>query len=500
MNILLNIKPINESESILIDLLKTDFAIPQAIAERLVEKEYRPYTESFIPGLWVLIETPYVDRVYRDSYYSYFSSKLNHNRKDCIRISFFKSKINFDDFRCGDEEVILELKKKFLGFIVIRPTPPNIIGRSVISPKAFKHNSFNCRLVNVNTTVNSVKMSVRGFPHSSQDTETITCAETIIWACLEYFGTEYPEYTTILPSKITNILSKVAFERQLPSEGLNVLQISSSLKELGFGSKIYFARDGDGNLSSTFPDIFSTYIESGIPLIVILHKKTGSGHAVLCIGHEVLNDSHFDQLITPKNLNGIQIHDFDSIRKKFVLIDDNYPPYQTAYFDDPCRYYTNTSFHDYKIEYIVAPLYPKIYLDAFEAKKFLYDLISISPWKMEPGSLVAVRFYLASTRSFKDWLALKSQMQEELREIILSISMPRFIWIAELGSKESFNKGKANGIILIDATGANKKDLKPLIIAAHSNKLFFFDPQTNEPNPPQDIILKEFLMYQNLKN
>ncbi|MBI5538549.1 MAG: hypothetical protein HY951_00690 [Bacteroidia bacterium] len=500
MNIIYNIASLINSVSILTEMLVSDFVIPRQTAERLVKDRYHPYIEALNDGIWVFIESPYVDKVYRDSYYNYFSSKLNHDKKDCIRISLFNSEIKFNDFR--DNSTIDELKNKFLGFIVIRPTPPSIIGRSVITPEAFKKNSFKSRLINVKTTVNYVKMKVRGFPHSSQDTETITCAETTIWSCLEYFGTEYPEYKTILPSQITNVLSKVAFERQLPSIGLNVRQISSALKEFGFGSKIYSSRDYNGNMWPDFPVISSTYIESGIPLILILHKSQGAGHAVLCIGHENLEKTHFDQLNVPKTLNNIKVYDLDYIKKKFIIIDDNYPPYQSSYFDNPCQYYKNTVFHNYRIEYIVVPLYPKIYLDAFEAKNFVYDLISLSPWKMVDNSTVALRFYLASTRSFKDWLALKSNMQEDLREIILSIAMPKFIWITEVGTKDSFSQKpeKAKGIILLDATGANKKDLKPLIIAAYDDQLFFFDPITNEPQPPQQMPLTEFIIYQNLKN
>jgi len=494
LNIVFNIKRITESEGILVDMLTNNFVIPREISERLVREEYNPYIKSLIDGVWVFIESPYVDKVYRDSYYNYFSSKLNHNIKDCIRISLFKSEIEFNDFR--NNEGINDLKDKFLGFIVIRPTPPAIIGRSVISPDAFKHYPFqNCQ-INVNISVNSVKMCVNGFPHSSQDTETITCAETVIWACLEYFGTKYSDYKTILPSQITNVLSKVAFERQLPSGGLNVLQISSALKEFGFGSKIYSAFEH----KCDFPVILSTYIESGIPLIVILHKSNGSGHAVLWMGHENFKDLDFDQLDTKKKyLNNITVYDLDCIEKKYVVIDDNYPPYQIATFDEPCKYYSNTAFHAYKVEYIVVPLYSKIYLEAFEAKKFIYDLISLSPWKMPDGISVALRFYLSSTRSFKDWVALKSEMQEDLREIILSIAMPKFIWVAELGSKDSFKREKAKGIIILDATGANRRDLKPLIIAAYSDHLFFFDSKTNEPQTPLEISLAEFSIYQNLK-
>lgn len=52
------------------------------------------------------------------------------------------------------------------------------------------------------TKVLGVKLFIEGFPHSSQDSETITCAETTIWAAMEYFGTRYSDYKPVLPSTI----------------------------------------------------------------------------------------------------------------------------------------------------------------------------------------------------------------------------------------------------------------------------------------------------------
>lgn len=495
MNINIYIKSIGDSVPVITDLLTDNFGITRKISERLVNNEYMPYVNTMKDELWVVVEVPYVDKVYRDSYYNYFSTKLNHEKKDCIRISIFKAEINYEQFR--NEEEIKELRKKFLGFIVLRPTPPFITGRSLIAPEAFKSNSFKCCMVEMPVSVNSVKMSIKGFPHSSQDTETITCAETTLWACMEYFGFKYPDYKPILPSHITNTLKRVSFERQLPSNGLNILQMSSALKEFGFGSKIYHS----GQYGDKFPLIFSSYIESGIPVIIGLTKGNAPGHATLGIGREVITDAHIDGCLPMPALPGnIQIFDLDNIAKKFILIDDNYPPYQTAFFGDPCKYYLDPEWHTMKINYFVVPLYSKIYLEAYEAKKFVYDLLSLSQVKLADDSVIALRFYLTSSRSYKDWIAASAGMQEEIKEIILTTAMPKFIWVAELGTKETFKLKKATGLVLLDATGANTHDLKPLIFAAHTDQLVNFDPDTKEL-VKVNLPLQEFSIYeQNLKN
>jgi len=53
------------------------------------------------------------------------------------------------------------------------------------------------------------------------------------------FGTKYPDYTPVLPSKVNQVLGRFSFERLIPSKGLTAGQISYALKELGFGVKIY---------------------------------------------------------------------------------------------------------------------------------------------------------------------------------------------------------------------------------------------------------------------
>ena len=112
--------------------------------------------------------------------------------KDCIRFTLFENEITGKDFRSSLKHE--ELKERYRGFVVIRPTTPNILGRNIISPKAFKDNNIKICSVKFSSTANSNKFDVRGFPHSSQDSETISCAETSIWGIMEYFGTKYPEY------------------------------------------------------------------------------------------------------------------------------------------------------------------------------------------------------------------------------------------------------------------------------------------------------------------
>ena len=287
MNITRIISTKPELRNEIISLLETRFNLAQHIAERNYDDSLSKNFDQLIDSIWILIETPYIDKVYRDTYYNYFSTKLARYERDCIRLSFFDGEIRNVDFQ--DETKLEALRKRYLGFMVLRPTDPQVLGRSVISKKALKYSNFICTSAEIPATVNSVKFKINGFPHSSQDTEITSCAETTLWAIMEYFGNKYPEYKPVLPSQIINVLKQVSTERQIPSNGLNIQQIAFALKEFGFGTKVY-SKEVYGE--TLFKRLFSTYIESGIPIIsAVENRPVGNiGHVLISIGHDIIKD------------------------------------------------------------------------------------------------------------------------------------------------------------------------------------------------------------------
>ena len=79
----------------------------------------------------VVVETDYVDNVYRDSYYDYYATKRYDYTRNCVRLSFFDKE--FDENVSFDN--IDNIRSNYLGFLVLRPLY-KCIGRNVISPKA----------------------------------------------------------------------------------------------------------------------------------------------------------------------------------------------------------------------------------------------------------------------------------------------------------------------------------------------------------------------------
>lgn len=430
--------------------------------------------------LYIIIEHPYVDKIYRDSYYHYYASKGEEFSRNCIRLSFFFCPVKESDF--FDSEKSPFLREIYLGFLVIRPTFPFIIGRNVISPKAFKNSEFAICNVAYNVTVNGLKMSVNGFPHCSQDSETISCAETTIWSVLEYFGNRYPEYTPTLPSKINKTLSSYSFQRLTPTNGLTASQISYLLKEFGFGVKMY-SKDAH---EYDFIRLLKMYIESGIPVIGII-TNDNIGHALTIVGRELINKNQHDNIlpILKIEMQNLEIYDYYDLFSKYVFIDDNFSPYQLTDLSDPTSYYDSKRWENCSIDSFVVPLYHKIYMVAEEARRNAISILK--EHGLITNKQIIIRTLLASSRSYKHYITQNALLAEEFKKLILSSSMPKFIWIAEIIDKEMVNEGLCSGIMIFDATEPKRINILAALVGNYyirANFSGFIKTKINKPITP----------------
>ena len=63
-------------------------------SRRYVGERIADFLKTLCEDLTILVETEYVDKVYRDSYYALYSTKLREYHRNCVRISFFKPDFN----------------------------------------------------------------------------------------------------------------------------------------------------------------------------------------------------------------------------------------------------------------------------------------------------------------------------------------------------------------------------------------------------------------------
>ena len=438
-----------------------------------IENELYKVFDELKEDLWVVIEYPYVDKVYRDSYYSYFASKHNAYARDCIRISFFSAEISHEQFRTADGEE--HLKETFRGYLVIRPTFSCPIGRSLLDKRAFVEDDFVLCNYQGNVAINGVKLEVNGFPHSSQDAESISCAETTIWSIMEYFGNRYPDYKPTYPSHIIDTISKFSNQRLLPSNGLTVDQISFALKEFGFGTNIY-ARDEA--YDEEIENIIAYYIESGIPVIAVIGNNIAS-HAIVIIGHDMDLAIDFEK-VKKRPINSaaktIEYIDYTDIPKKYLVNDDNLAPYRKINLSNPAEHYEGKAdFEGFVIKSVVVPLYKKIYLEVNKAKELALAIVSDTDFGFTFQSGFVFRFFLTSSRSFKEHISRMPDLDAKQKDYLILTCMPKFIWCAEFYKQADFQHNIVSGLVVIDATEANQIWNDSLIFAGYPDRILVKD-------------------------
>jgi len=490
-------------------LISQEFNQPEAYVKPILDSTLKPIIDLLIDATSIYVETNYIDRIYRDSYYQYYASKASVFPRNCIRLSLFSDDNN--QFVSGmiTSAMEAEVKSCYRGFIIIRPTLPAIIGRSAISPFLYKQVNFESCLVDIPSTVDGFKTHVKAFPSSSQDTESITCAETTLWALMEYYGNKYAEYCPIKPSSIINALKNEVVGRQLPSEGLNAQHLTYAIKSFGFGPQLYHRE--------VFPqihNILGCYVESGIPVVVSLSNllayqnntaKVPINHAVLCVGHEIVTDAMIDTLASQQSkkktlptLSGnITVLDYDDIDKKFLFIDDNCPPYQLDVLDAPANRYTSNDWQLCRIENIIAPLYGKIYMEPYLAKEYVTALIRTGYFSHLVNKNITIRTFLCSTRSYKEYIRLCT-MSDDMKGIIEDLFMPKFIWVSEISDVDGLKQHIAKNLIILDATARQTSYFEPLLAAFTDSRSYVKDKKSNTLIE-YTINIKTFNSFYNLK-
>ena len=228
---------------------------------------------------------------------------------------------------------------------------------------------------------------------------------------------------------------------------------------MGFAALLYTAKADEADLRN----ILYCYVESGIPVILGLSSEEHLiGHAVTCIGHQKC-DYNTVEFHDSGLIKDVKVYDTAALITHYVIIDDNYPPYQIANYDQPCAYYNDEPWNSAKISSVVVPLAKEIYLDARKARKLLTAILNDQNYGLKSNidqieEDYVLRFFLTSNSSFKMKVRKNTTMSDDMKKELLDLRLPKFIWVAEISKKSEFLKGFAESLILLDSTGDDSFD------------------------------------------
>lgn len=501
-------------ENVILELCNSIFAHHLSEEEKQLsdmgnEAELAEDNETYISGkeflitflrklpkpLTVVQEGYYIERSFRDTYYMYFSNQHFQVKRYSRRLAFFLGEFNAEKYFDENLKVAQALEEAFIGVCVINPLVAGSIGRTLINPKyalRFEGKSIYMRLTDFNVHIYGRHFTVKAFPYRMQDEETMCCAEVTLLNLLEYFANRYIDYKIAVPSEIIEQEQKHSHERVLPARGITYPVLTKVLSEFGFSPRLYnvsaidSSRYSSLNKEDKLKRWLHYYIESGIPVALNLVPIgiNGTGHSIVCIGHgqakeELKRKAYKRRWITwSERENAHPLINSADFYDDYVVVDDNEPVYHVRNFKNLSLY------SDMRIENLAVPLYKRMFLDAPNAYTTIRSLLQsktfgIGAWAedfLEPKEDVIMRMFMASSRSYKAF-KMKTLADLELKKLYTLIPMPRFIWICELYRIGDYEKLKAFGEMVIDATSAPDRGHRSLILMRYPKCIAYRNPE-----------------------
>ncbi len=249
----------------------------RAHPEDLRHKAHISYFQSYfrypdIDANTIVIEHDYVDHDYLDDYVEYYAKCYKLYQRRCTRLHFFSKAFTEHDFefsiKTRNSQFIHSLQESYLGFIVLKPLPRTVIGRTCLKT----YNDDNGRRHYLSITSNEanlfgIQLTVKSLPFQEQDSTVAACATSALWSGFKATGKLFQHYIPS-PSQITTAATKETpgESRYFPNaEGLTAAQMASAIRSVGLEPLRLGAND-----LYIFKRTLYAYVMSGIPLMLII--------------------------------------------------------------------------------------------------------------------------------------------------------------------------------------------------------------------------------------
>jgi hypothetical protein len=438
-------------------------------------KHHLGYLDGFLSAVGcatVVVEADYVDRDFLDDFSAYHVRAFQPYRRYCTRLHFFSASFDQDVFTklvVGETCRALplaKLQKSYLGFVVIKPLPFTVMGRTCLTVYPDDGDSERRYPVASDQLVNlfGVPLTVKTLPFQEQDKDIAACATSALWSVFHATGKEF-QHAIPSPVQITKAATvRAGFdERVLPNgKGLNSRQIVDAIHSVGLepitvglgGGKAadpVFGEDRTAMLKIAT----AAYLSAGIPCILLakIGPKSGNGmgeplgkHAMAIVGYR-----HEKGKPVPLAEKGGILFAATQMTRLYAH-DDQVGPFARMQFL-PQGYLNTAQVNDKGERFktvadpamMIVPLYHKIRIPYSQIAQFaimvdrqINDVRTANPhpdtlkkrilWHLE---LLQLDDYRARVRAVK--------MPRTAKLKILTKPMPRFVWVLNASSQDGCN-------------------------------------------------------------
>lgn len=439
------------SEDALWDALSNEyFAASTVSSMRQAQHLYKHLSD--VGAKTIIIEHDYTDGDYVDDFASYYVKCFENYRIECKRLHFFslsRSSFTYEKFTqmaCGEthKELLEKVKFSYLGFIVARPLPQAIIGRTVLKPcDNSPTTDFYTALLKYEANLLGIPLEIKSLAFQEQDTVVAACATVALWTSFhksaDLFGTQTPR-----PAAITVSGNKVISDsRSIPSRGLIIEQMCAAISEHGLEPELISVYKGKTRQDLPIRSLLYGYLKMGLAPIVVMDLPDLGLHAVTLAGYSIQPDRLSGFAVGGRReavpMIGARINAFfghdDQVgpfaEHKVVVSTrkDLHPVALSGTWPDGSGGYMEM----YPLQ-IIVPVYNKIRVSFTDVQKWLVRLNDLFKILLDEFNH-EWDLYLVTTNDYKAELQSASYIDDSVRRDLIMRQHPRFLWRAILRAK-----------------------------------------------------------------
>ena len=412
-------------------------------------------SEEGIKAKTIVVEFNYTDGDYLDDVAAYYVRCFSKYERRCKRVHFFDSDFDRSQFlrlvsgEASDED-LAAFQDSYIGFVVARPLPEAVVGRTVLrtySPDSGRRNykatrEYKANLFGIELTVHN------SLAYQEQDTVLAACATVALWSSFqktaELFGTPAPR-----PAAITTYANEFAGRsRPFPSHGLIVQQILTAIRAVRLEPEIVQVGP-----DVPLPSLLRAYLKFGLPVILGVDVEDIGMHAVALTGYS-LDET---KAINRESKNAVPMRGLSI--SKFYAHDDQVGPFARMWVKEESAPKVGKSYVNFEgwtcpdsgskkrltPKVVVIPTYDKVRVTFLNVHKWVALLHQIADTAVFLSDDVEWDIHLVGNNEFKR--DVKNEFPAGFRSPILLSQHPRFIWRIRLAVK-----GKVVMDLLADAT------------------------------------------------
>lgn len=435
----------------LVDLLVDKSGATRDTVEAKAHLSYFDGYFSHLGARTIVAENAYVDRDFLEDYAAYYSRCFADYSRRCTRLHFFSDPISKRRLtglltKGASSATVAKLQKGYLGFVVVKPLPETIIGRTCLKTYADDVSRRFPVLRTYNVSLFGIDLTVETLAFQEQDTAAAACATSALWSAFHGTGLLFqhpiPSPVAITQAGTSGVPDR---DRAFPSHGLNIEQMADAIRSVGL--EPYAVDVGDEEILKT---TVLAYLRAGIPSILAVLLFNGGqsvgGHAVTVGGYHLgpLAQRHYNPMSGMASLAGRV--------DKFYVNDDQVGPFARMLFDGrPVTDSITGKNYPFSVSTgwgptvravpmaVLVPLYNKIRIpfsaiqDAMVGFNELLKAMQMAGVATIPSDL-EWDIQLTTVSRLKREIIDDARIDHRMRAQLLLKSWPRFIWRATAAS------------------------------------------------------------------